>query len=472
MAGARIFDVYASAQEDGIGFMNGTIFREYDLRGDAAEDFPNDVVERLGQAYSTFLQGGPVVVGRDNRLSSPRIHAALVRGLSSADSRVIDIGEVSTPMFYFARTHLKIEGGLMITASHNAAPQNGLKICRGEHTMYGEQIQDFRRLVEAGQFLNGHGAVEQFDIWPAYREMMREKIKLTRPLKVVVDCGNAILGKFAPTILRDWGCEVVELYCEPDGRFPNHEPDPTKEKNMKALSERVVVEGADLGLGFDGDGDRIGAVDERGGLMAGDRLLVLFFRELLQKNPGALCLIEVKCSQGLVDDVLAHGGKTEWCRTGHSLIKAKMAERQALLAGEMSGHMFFKDEFTGADDALYAAGRLLRILSSTSQPFSAWLADAPRYFSTPEVRPFCPDERKFAVVAEIKERWRQEFGEIIEVDGVRVPFPDGWMLIRASNTGPALIVRAEGKTEAARDRYLGFIKEALVKFSEVVWEID
>lgn len=451
--------------------LNPNIFREYDLRGEADIDLPDGVAKCLGQAYGTLLKGALVVVGRDNRLSSLRIHTSVIQGLQASGSRVIDIGEVTTPIFYFARTYLKIEGGLMITASHNPAPQNGLKICRGEHTMCGPEIQDFRHLAESGNFLTGRGTVEIMDMWPAYLEMMQQKIKLAQPLKVVVDCGNGVLGKFAPSILRAWGCEVIEMYCEPDGRFPNHEPDPTKEKNIRELMARVVAEKANLGLGFDGDADRLGVVAENGQLISGDKLLILFFRELLIKHPAAICLIEIKCSQALIDDVVAYNGQPILCRTGHSLIKAKMLELNALVAGEMSGHMFFRDEFTGADDALYAAGRLMRIMTRANKPLSDLLLDIPKYYSSPELHAFCPDDKKFDVVAAIREKWRSQYEKIIDIDGVRVPFLDGWILARASNTQPALIVRAEGKTLELKDKYLKIIQETLAAYPEIKWEL-
>lgn len=446
-----------------------TIFREYDIRGDAQEELTDDLVELLGKAYGTYMNGGEVLVGYDNRLSSERIFKALIKGLQSTGCKVINIGLTITPILYFSRIHYGIDGGVMITASHNPPNYNGFKLCKGNATLYGKEIGKIRDIMVDGNFLKGNGSVEERDPVQDYYSVLKEKISLARSLKVVLDCGNGTASLFAPTVLKNWGCEVVEMYCSSDGSFPNHIPDPVKEEYAVELKEKVLDSKADIGIGIDGDADRIGIIDEKGNMIWGDQMLILFFRELLLKHPGEKAIIEVKCSQALVDDVVAHGGKPMFWKTGHSLIKAKMQEEGALLSGEMSGHMFFKDEYYGYDDALYAAGRFLRILAASGKTVSQLFYDTPKYFATPEMRPYCDDEVKFDIVKKIVDRFKGEY-EVIDVDGARVLFGDGWGLIRSSNTQPALIVRAEGKTPEARDRIKNILFNELAKYPEVKLE--
>lgn len=432
--------------------LDSSIFREYDLRGLVDKDITPEGVEELGRAFGTYLLEFGLtqcLVGWDSRASSPAYRDALTTGLVGTGMHVIDIGQVTTPIFYFARIQYQIEGGVMITASHNPAEYNGFKLARGQATIYGEEIQKVRRMVEAGHYRQGTGDVTHRDPVGAYLSMLHEKIQLgPRPLKVVVDCGNGTPGLFAQDVMDTFGiADVTCLYCTPDPTFPNHHPDPVVAKNLVDLIATVKTEHADLGIAFDGDGDRIGVVDEQGQILWGDRLMVLYWREILAKHPGSPAIIEVKCSQTLYDEVQRLGGRPEFFKTGHSLIKARMRELNAVFTGEMSGHMFFADEYFGYDDAFYAAGRLLRILSHTSEPLSALLADVPVPPSTPEVRVDCPDEEKVHVVQTLLGEYESNPDvSVITVDGLRVIFPHGWGLIRASNTQPALVARAEADT--------------------------
>jgi phosphomannomutase/phosphoglucomutase len=450
------------------------IFREYDIRGVFGQDLTPEVAERIARAFAVYLRTRtpgegllPVVVGHDNRASSPVLHRTVVDALVDSGCEVTDVGLVTTPVFYFARVHLGIDGGIMITASHNPPEYNGFKLAHGFGTLYGAEIQRVRQLAEADVSVRGDGRVQAADVKPAYRSAIRERIRLgPRRLRVVVDCGNGTASVIAPDVLRDLGVEVVELYCDSDPTFPHHHPDPVDPKNLQDLIRTVRVERADVGLGFDGDGDRIGVVDDQGRIVWGDELMILFWREILPKYPGAQAIVEVKCSQALVDEIRRLGGRPFFYKTGHSLIKAKMKEIGAVFTGEMSGHMFFADEYYGFDDAVYAAARLLRILSNTDRPLSALLADVPRYFATPEVRVPCPDDRKFAVVEELVRYFKERY-EVVDVDGARVLFGDGWGLVRASNTQPVLVVRAEGTTPEALGRIQRVLEEALARFPEV-----
>ncbi len=454
--------------------VNPAIFREYDIRGIVGTDLTPAVAREIARAYASLLAGpgSPAVLGRDNRDHSPLLAAAAAEGLVGSGCQVVDIGTVITPTFYFARVHWGIDGGVMVTASHNPAEFNGFKLAGGFGTLYGEQIQAVRRRIETGPFHAGRGRVERRDVIPAYTEMLRDKIRLgTRRLRVALDCGNGTASLIAPQVFAAWGVEVVPLYCDSDPRFPHHHPDPVDPHNLADLISLVRRERCDLGIGLDGDGDRIGVVDDRGEILWGDLLMVLYWREILPRHPGADVLVEVKCSQALVEETARLGGRPFFYRTGHSLIKAKMREIGAVFTGEMSGHMFFADEYYGYDDAVYAAGRLLRLLSQTEASLSALLADVPRYPVTPEVRVACPDERKFDVVAALVERFKREH-EVIDIDGARVLFDGGWGLIRASNTQPALVVRAEAATAAGLDRIKRTLEAALARFPDagpVVW---
>lgn len=442
--------------------MNSTVFREYDIRGLVDIDINVQDVTELGKAFGTYLRERQVqaaLLGWDSRESSPTFRDAMTQGLMSTGLHVIDIGQVTTPIFYFARVHFNQEAGVMITASHNPAEYNGFKLAHGKSTIYGDEIQEVRRIMEAKRFTQGRGSRAEANPVPAYMAMLKEKIRLgPRHLKVVVDCGNGTPSLFAEQVMNTFGVETIPLYCTVDPTFPNHHPDPVVAKNLTDLIATVKKEHADLGVAFDGDGDRIGVVDEQGQIIWGDRLMILYWREIAAKYPGTPAIVEVKCSQTLYDELEKMGAHPLFYKTGHSLIKAKMRELNAVFTGEMSGHMFFADEYYGYDDAFYAAGRLFRILSNTDQPLSQLLQNVPNLPSTPEIRIDCPDDEKSRVVESLKQHFAQRPDvDVIDIDGVRVVFPWGWGLVRASNTQPALVARAE----ADSPEHLKEITEAL-----------
>lgn len=448
--------------------MNPAIFREYDIRGLAEEDFDKDFALMLGKVHGSAIaaRGGTrVTVGRDCRTTSDAYAAAVIAGMTSAGLHVYDIGVCPTPLLYFSLFHLDVDGGIQITASHNPAEYNGFKICLGKDTLYGAQIQDIRVRMERGEFLEtAGGKAERYEIIPPYYSCLRADVpRLARPLKVVVDAGSGVGGPVAPPIFRALGCAVWEIACQPDANFPFHHPDPTVPENLTLLIDKVRQEKADLGIAYDGDADRVGAVDEKGNILWGDELLVLFSRDVLKRNPNATVISEVKCSQRLYDDIAKNGGHAIMWKAGHSLLKAKMKETRALLAGEMSGHMFFKERYFGFDDAIYASLRLLEILADSGQPLSSLLADLPPSVSTPEIRVDCPDDKKFIIAAKATEYFRRHY-DVVDVDGVRVKFPEGWGLIRASNTQPALVLRFEAQSESKLAEYRALIENKLAEF--------
>jgi phosphomannomutase / phosphoglucomutase len=433
---------------------NPNIFREYDIRGIAGKDLDEEKMERMGLAYCSFLRSKKhrtIVVGRDGRLSSKSYSRALIDGIVAGGLNVIDIGEVPSPVLYYALNVLDVDGGFMLTASHNPGNYNGLKIAVGHLTIFGEQIQKFRKVVESGNFKTTSKPVTitRMDLAPRYEKRILRDIKLKRPLKVVVDAGNGVGGVVAVPLFEAMGCEVIPLYCDVDGTFPNHHPDPTKKENLKALIRTVKKHKADVGIGFDGDVDRIGGCDDQGNMLSGDRLLALFARQILKEKPGATIIGEVKCSRNMYQDIEKHGGTPLMWRTGHSHIKAAMIDHKAQLAGEMSGHIFFKHRWYGFDDAIYSAARLLEIVAAGKKPLSAHLATIPEWPITPEIEIDCPDNRKFDVVKEATHYFQKELGlDVVTIDGARVEFPDGWGLLRASNTSPKLIMRMEAETPA------------------------
>jgi phosphomannomutase/phosphoglucomutase len=429
--------------------INPQIFREYDIRGVVDKDLTPNVLRKLGQGFGTYMakQGRlKLVVGRDGRLSSKPFKEALIQGLLSTGCDVIDIDLCPTPVYYFSIFHLDQDGGMMVTGSHNPPEFNGLKVSVGKSTIFGEKIQHLGRLTEKGEFISGKGNLSEMEIIRPYQDYVKENIQLEKKMRVVIDAGNGTAGAVAGPLLRGLGCEVEELYCEIDGRFPNHFPDPTIPENLRDLIDRVKKLRADVGIGYDGDADRIGVVDDQGNIIWGDQLMILFAREILKYRKGATFVAEVKCSQNLFTDIEKHGGKAMMWKTGHSLIKEKMKEEKAVLGGEMSGHIFFADRYFGYDDAIYASCRLIELLSKTEKPLSQLLEDVPRSFITPEIRVNCPEEIKFKVVERVKEELRRDY-PTIEVDGVRVQFEDGWGLVRASNTQPALVLRFEALSE-------------------------
>jgi phosphomannomutase/phosphoglucomutase len=444
-----------------------TIFREYDIRGIADEELLDDGIVQLGQAFGTYLArhaGRNICLGRDTRLSSPRLRDALLRGLQASGCHVTDIGVVPTPLLYYSVVHLHADGGVMITGSHNPPEFNGFKTVCGASTIHGEAIQEIRRIIETGALDSGEGSVSTADVVAPYVEEVAAQFHFPRPVRAAFDAGNGTGGPVMHRILEHLNVEACEMFFEMDGRFPNHHPDPTIPKNLDALIAKVRETHADLGIAFDGDTDRIGAVDDQGNIIYGDQLMILYGREILTRKPGATFIGEVKCSQLMYDDLAARGGNPIMWKTGHSLIKAKMKETGAALAGEMSGHMFFADRYYGYDDALYAACRLLEIVANASLPLSGLLADLPRTVTTPEIRFDCPDEIKFDVVRSAAEELRARH-KTLDVDGVRVLFDGGWGLVRASNTQPVLVMRFEARSPRDLDRYREEV-EAVVEFAK------
>ncbi|MBT3509150.1 MAG: phosphomannomutase/phosphoglucomutase [Nitrospina sp.] len=450
--------------------INPQIFREYDIRGVVGPDLTPETVQYIGQAIGTYMkrQGGKtLVMGWDIRSSSIEFRDILSKALTSTGCDVVDIGKVPTPVSYFALHHLKADGGVMITGSHNPPEFNGFKISQGQNSLYGEKIQELKKMIDAKDFETGSGKVEQANIMESYMDHICSILNISRKVKVVVDGGNGCFGIVGPELLRKLGQEPIEIFCEPDGTFPNHHPDPTVEKNLEGLIQKVRAENAELGIGFDGDADRIGLVDEKGNILWGDQLLTIFARDILSRNPGATIVGEVKCSQNLYQDIEKHGGVPVMAPAGHSLIKKKMKETGALLAGEMSGHVCFADNYLGFDDAIFAAGRILQIVAQSSQKVSEMLADLPKTAYTPEIRIDCPDDRKFEIVSELTELFRKQY-EVIDIDGVRVNFGDGWALIRASNTQPVLVLRFEAETQARLKELVAIIKKQMDHYQPVV----
>ncbi len=448
--------------------MNPGIFREYDIRGVAGEDMTEEDVMLLGKGIGTFLkQQGctKLTVGRDCRVTSDLYAEKLIKGLLSTGCDVTDIGVCPTPVLYFSIKHLEQEGGVMVTASHNPKEYNGFKICKGLESVHGEEIQKILGIINEKAFVQGHGTQSAHDVIPSYRAYVEENINISKPLRIGVDAGNGTAGFIAVPILKALGCEVHDIFCDMDGTFPNHEADPTVAKNMQELIALVKEKGLDVGIGYDGDGDRIGVVDEKGNIIFGDKLIIIFAREILSRKPGATFISEVKCSKTMYDDIEKHGGRAIMWRTGHSLIKQKMKEEKAELAGEMSGHMFFADRYFGYDDATYASCRLLEILADTGKTISELLSDVPHTYTTPEIRVECPDDKKFAVVEKVTEYFRERYN-VIDIDGVRVLFDDGWGLVRASNTQPALVLRFEAMTEERLSEIRNLVESVLAEIRD------
>ncbi|MDH4271446.1 MAG: phosphomannomutase/phosphoglucomutase [Candidatus Aminicenantes bacterium] len=429
--------------------INPKIFREYDIRGIVDKDLTIEFVEFLGRGIGTYFRQHDkkrVALGRDARTSSPAYAEAITRGLLSTGCSVVDIGLVPTPLLYFAVFYKKNEAAVMITGSHNPPEYNGFKMMVGEETLYGETIQEvYQILKNDAVIIDKEGTRSTYDVIPEYEEYVEKDIHLRRKLNVVLDAGNGTAGFVAVPIFKKLGCEVTELYCEPDGLFPNHHPDPTLPEAMEDLIKTVKETGADFGVGYDGDGDRIGVVDDSGRLLWGDMLMIVFSRDILPANPGAAVISEVKASKLLYEEIVRLGGRPIMWKTGHSLIKKKIREEKALLAGEMSGHIFFADRFFGFDDAIYASARLAEILARSEKKLSEMLADLPTAYSTPEIRVYASDEVKFRIVDEVKKELAKKY-PIVDIDGVRVSYPKGWALVRASNTQAALVLRYEADT--------------------------
>jgi len=430
--------------------MKSHIFREYDIRGLFPEELNQESAHQLGLAAGTYFQAngaGRISVGRDCRLSSPDLSNWLIEGLTESGVNVIDVGMVATPLLYFSLHNLDVDGGIQITGSHNPPEFNGFKVCLGKASIHGKEIQKIRKIAESGDFNIGNGSLETVDIVDQYLRYLENNVK-SGPAKcrVVVDAGNGVGGPVSCEAYRRMGFEVIPLFCEPDGRFPNHHPDPTIPENLYAMVSKVKESSADLGIAFDGDADRIGVVDQEGNIIWGDQLMIIFSRDLLSRHPGASIIGEVKCSQVLYDDIEARGGRAIMWKAGHSLIKSKMKEEKALFAGEMSGHLFFAERYFGFDDAIYAGARLLEIVSGTQKGLKALLADVPTMVNTPEIRMDCPEEKKFQIVAALVDEFKKDY-KVIDVDGARVLFDGGWGLVRASNTQPVLVLRFEATDE-------------------------
>lgn len=430
--------------------MNHQIFREYDIRGLVGIDLTEESVTVLGRAIGSYFRKNnvkTVSIGYDARESSPKFRDLLTDGFNKSGLDVLDFGMIPTPLLYFTLFNEAVDAGVMITGSHNPAEFNGFKICLGKSTIHGEQIQAIRNIALSGQFETGGGTVTEKNIIDRYLNFVAEDIHLgKRKLKVVVDAGNGIGGIIGAPLYKRLGCETIDLFIEPDSRFPNHHPDPTVLENMMHAVDAVLKNKADLAIAFDGDGDRIGVVDEKGRIIWGDELMTIFSRSLLEKEKGISIIGEVKCSQRLFDDIENYGGKAIMSKVGHSLIKAKMKETKAVLAGEMSGHIFFADRFFGFDDAIYSGARLLEILSNSGKPLSEFLSDLPTVFSTPEIRVDCADEKKFEIVRRLTEEFKKT-NEVNDIDGARILFNDGWGLVRASNTQAILVLRFEAASE-------------------------
>jgi phosphomannomutase/phosphoglucomutase len=443
--------------------MNEHIFREYDIRGVVGNDLTDEIVYDLARAIGTFFRRNGArraSLGRDARDSSPRFRDAMIRGLNETGCDVLDVGMVPTPTLYFTLFNEAVDAGVMITGSHNPADNNGFKICLGKSTIFGEQISEIKGIAFSHDFTGGRGAKEEREVVADYRTHIRSNIRMgPRKLKVVVDAGNGMGGFVGAPIYRELGCQVIELFCEPDSRFPNHHPDPTVVENMRFAIEAVREHQADLAIAFDGDADRIGVVDEQGRIIWGDQLMLIFARQILKESPGATFIGEVKCSQNLFDDIKQHGGNPIMWKVGHSLIKAKMKESHAAMAGEMSGHLFFADRYFGYDDGIYAGARLIEILSNIDGPVSSLLAGVPKMYNTPEIRVDCPDDKKFEVVRILTEEFKDTH-KVIDIDGARILFDHGWGLVRASNTQPVIVMRFEADSQDRLNEIQAFVASA------------
>jgi phosphomannomutase/phosphoglucomutase len=450
--------------------VNKNIFREYDVRGVVGEDLTDESVRLTARGTAAYFRARgkkTAIICRDNRVSSGGFRGIFASELTGAGIDVLDVGLAPTPAFYFAcREYAPDEAGVMITGSHNPPEFNGFKIVCGHGTIYGDEIRSIYDIIVAGDFPTGVGSVAEREVLPDYRSALLARVNVERPVSIVADAGNGTAATVMPEVLTDAGCEAEGLFCEVDGSFPNHFPDPTLPENLADLQARVVETGAEVGVAFDGDSDRIGAVDEKGRIIWGDRLLALYARRVLAENPGGKVIFEVKCSQALIEEIDRLGGVPIMWKTGHSLIEAKIAEEGAMLAGEMSGHIYFADRYFGFDDAIYSALRLAELLSTADRPLSEMLDEMPQYYATPEIRVPCADDIKFDVVENVKKRFKDDYGyEVITVDGARILFGDGWGLVRASNTQPVLVLRFEAETEGRLNEIRGIVETEVDKLT-------
>jgi phosphomannomutase/phosphoglucomutase len=431
------------------------IFKAYDIRGIVGKTFTTEIVEAIGHALgseATARRQKTIVIGRDGRLSGPELAQALARGIQKSGIDVIDVGMVATPMTYFAAYHLQTNSAVMVTGSHNPPDYNGLKMVLGGETLSGDQIQKLRERLETGDLVNGNGSYRQQDISADYVARIVSDVKLARPMKIIVDCGNGVPGAYAPTLYRELGCEVTELFCDVDGNFPNHHPDPSQPKNLQDLIAKLKSSDAEIGLAFDGDGDRLGVVTKDGQIIFPDRQLMLFAADVLSRNPGAEIIFDVKSTRNLFDWIKSRGGRPTLWKTGHSFIKAKMKESGALLAGEMSGHIFFKERWYGFDDGLYAGARMLEFLSKQAD-INATLHGLPDTVNTPELNIMMQEGEHYRLMDKLKDTAKfTDAKEVIKLDGLRVEYQDGFGLARPSNTTPVIVLRFEADNEAALQR--------------------
>jgi len=472
-----LFNPYVGISDNKNMQLNREIFREYDIRGIVERDLSDEVVSSIAQGFGTCIRrispGKEVVVAWDNRISSARISSLVTAGLLSTGCDVIEIGEVPTPLFYFANHHYQNAAGIMVTASHNPPEFNGFKLVIQRKSIYGSQIQDLRKVIEKGVFAQGTAKLRKDNIADLYFNAVKKRVKLERSIPVVIDAGNGVAGPFALKLLQDLGCKVVGIYCESDGNFPNHPPNPVVAENLRDLSKKVKETKSELGIAYDGDGDRIGVVDEEGRIIWGDKLLIILVKEILEKLPGSPIIFDVKCSNALAESIKENGGTPLMWKTGHSLIEDKLRKEKSPLAGELSGHIYFADDWFGFDDALYTSARLLQILSrEPGKKFSRHLSGIKQYYASPEIRVPAPDAQKFLMVEEIKKYFQSRY-EISDIDGVKVFFKEGcksaesslegWGLVRASNTEASLVIRFEATTPEKLEQIKKIIMEQVEK---------
>lgn len=444
------------------------VFRQYDIRGIVGEQLNEESYYLIGKGFGTMLRNKgmkSIVIGGDARHSTRGFMDSFIKGALETGCEITDIGMVATPILYFAIWELKQDGGAMVTASHNPSQYNGCKLNLGLGSVYADALQDLLKLIQSEKFVQGDGKlIKNESVVEDYIQYIVDNVDISRPVKVIVDGGNGMGGPYLPEILRRKGCEVIEMYCEPDGDFPNHHPDPTVEKNMVDLARAVVEAEYELGIGLDGDADRIGVVDEKGKMLFGDQILNILARDYLAKNPGKTVIADVKCSKNLYDDIKARGGKAIMYKTGHANIKMRMKEIGVEFAGEMSGHVFLGDRYLGFDDAIYVSCRFIEIVANTQMPVSQYLADQPKMYNTPELHTKCEDSRKFDVVQKVCDEFKQGGYDVNDIDGARITFADGWGLIRASNTTPVLVTRYEASTEARMNEIRNLIETVINKY--------
>ena len=450
--------------------MNPYIFREYDIRGVVADDFPEDVVILLGKAFGTYVRekgGKTLSLSGDVRLSTPMLKKAFAKGLLSTGVDVIDVGIVPTPVNYYSMFTLEVDGAVQITGSHNPSNMNGIKLSYDQKAVYGKDIQYLKSLIESNKFAIGEGKFSEKEILEEYKQMVISKIKLERPVRIVMDSGNATACLAAPEIYKAIGCEVTELFSDVDGTFPNHHPDPTVAKNLVDMIAEVKKGGYDFGIAFDGDADRVGIVDNTGEIIWADYIIILMLDEIFAKYPGTGVVFDVKCSQALEEIIVEKGGRPIMWKTGHSLIKQKMKEENLPFSGEMSGHIFIKDDYFGFDDAMYVGARFAQMVSRSKETLAERMAKLPKYFSTPEMRLECEnDEIKFEISRKASEYFKANYN-CIDVDGVRIKFGDGWGLVRSSNTQPVIVTRFEAKTEARLNEIKSLVLTKLQEFGKL-----